>query len=564
MKVLGCSVENFASYRELTFNFSNQGLTLVRGATGSGKSTLCDIIPWILFGVTAKNGSVAEVISWPGDRVTFGSITIDTARGPICIERRRGTTKDNDLWYFLKSDISQRGKDINDTQQQINSFLGVTPELYLAGAYFHEFSQTAQFFSTSAKIRRSIIDQIVDMALHIKLTNSLKEFKTAQKIVLEKKNNDKDKIAAKLEVLKEAFQRESKLAAAWKTEAKLKIKNMEFKKAAFIQGQNKIVQDITKEHAVISMTLAAEIDMLTETLVPEQIFDKRQQILDVRKASCKEDVCLKCGSKLDDHERLVITKDTYQLIRDIETNEKTKNQIKTIHQRLDTYASSLPTKLNVEKAKVNPYYEMLKLAQMEVNTHEETKKALKNDIQNYESQIENLTVIITSLALQLMDAQTLTEILDIFKKTITNNAVSALESKTNSLLSDFFDGEISVKFQVTATDKLEVNISKDGNECSYTQLSKGQRQMLRLCFGVSMMEAVSNYQGVSFNALFFDEATDGMDDSNKMKAFKLLEHVSLKHESVFLVEHASEVKTMATSSYLVTLIDGKSQIAKTQ
>lgn len=46
--------KNFASFRELEFDFSNKGLTLIAGPTGSGKSTLLDAPSWCLFGVTSK------------------------------------------------------------------------------------------------------------------------------------------------------------------------------------------------------------------------------------------------------------------------------------------------------------------------------------------------------------------------------------------------------------------------------------------------------------------------------------------------------------------------------
>jgi len=58
VKILSCVLENFASYERLEFDFSPQGLTLIEGPTGSGKSTLCDAIPWILFGRTAKDGAL--------------------------------------------------------------------------------------------------------------------------------------------------------------------------------------------------------------------------------------------------------------------------------------------------------------------------------------------------------------------------------------------------------------------------------------------------------------------------------------------------------------------------
>src|ERR1700677_767637 len=170
MKILSVSLENFASYKKLSFDFQSQGLTLIQGANGSGKSTLCDAIPWILFGKTAKDGKSDEVRSWNTAEPTIGAIEVQLELYEVNITRIRG--KNNDLYYSFTADEAQnkiRGKDLMDTQRMINGLLGADYDLYLAGSYYHEFSQTAQFFTTTAKNRRSICEQLVDLSLPIKL-----------------------------------------------------------------------------------------------------------------------------------------------------------------------------------------------------------------------------------------------------------------------------------------------------------------------------------------------------------------------------------------------------------
>ena len=163
-------LQNFGSYKSLDFDFQNQGLTLIQGPTGSGKSTLMDAIPWILYGRTAKNGTADEIRAWNSPGVTHGAIRLDSG---VVVYRSR---LPNDLYFYSDSsgsvdsnsvDISlrTRGKDLKDTQKLIDELLGIDYETYLSGAYFHEFSQTAQFFNTTAKNRRQICEQIVDLSL---------------------------------------------------------------------------------------------------------------------------------------------------------------------------------------------------------------------------------------------------------------------------------------------------------------------------------------------------------------------------------------------------------------
>src|SRR5271157_2409345 len=110
MRVISAKIENFSSYKTLEFDFTKQGLTLIQGATGSGKSTLCDVIPWGLFGITSKGGTVNDVISWPGDKVTKVTLYLEN----VTIHRSRGPKpKDNDLNFWPIDGLMIRGKDLN-------------------------------------------------------------------------------------------------------------------------------------------------------------------------------------------------------------------------------------------------------------------------------------------------------------------------------------------------------------------------------------------------------------------------------------------------------------------
>ena len=156
-------VRNFASYSKLVIDFTQEsGLTLIEGPTGAGKSTLCDIVPWVLFGRTAKGGTVDEIRTWNNREPTIGTVVLSLPDGKWEIVRTRG--KSNDLAFRCAGlqDL-QRGKDLSDTQRLLNQKLGMDFDLYLAGAYYHEFSPTAQFFTSTAKTRRVTCENLVDL-----------------------------------------------------------------------------------------------------------------------------------------------------------------------------------------------------------------------------------------------------------------------------------------------------------------------------------------------------------------------------------------------------------------
>lgn len=469
MKIISCSLQNFASYKELDFQFSNQGLTLIQGFTGSGKSTLCDAIPWVLFGTTAKGGPVSDVISWPGNEITKGTIQLEN----MSITRIRGPkAKDNDLIVTIGNEVV-RGKDLNDTQKCLNHLLGIDADLYLAGAYFHEFSQTAQFFTTTAKNRRAICEQLVDLSLAKKLKEKLTE-----------------KCKSIDEELRQVLRQIATLESNTALLERLQVQE-NTKKSDWDRSHEKTVQYV-----------------------------------------------LSCYEKFE------------------------ANRIKTIHNKCSTCGTVLEHPREFHDKSENPHHARLAEINAEINPHTSGAKDFSDDIANKRQDLENLKTLDSRIRLDLMDIELLQDVVGYYRSTSIKNTILDLETTTNKYLEAHFDSEIKVTLLVEDADKVDVTIHKDGNVCSYTQLSKGQRCLLKLCFGVSVMKAVQNHHGINFSQVFFDEALDGLDEKMKVKAYGLLQTISQGYESIFVVEHSSELKAMFTNRYEVELENGESKICQ--
>lgn len=510
MRVISCTLQNFASYKSLEFNFENQGLCLIAGPTGSGKSTLCDAIPWCLFGRTAKDGAVDEVLSWPGDQITTGVLRLWIEDKQLTIVRTRGkSAKDNDLywlWHHTGNNV-HRGKDLNDTQKLINNLLGFDSALYLSGAYFHEFSQTAQFFTTTAKNRRLICEQLVDLALaknlQIKITEAKKEL---QHTVSE--------ISHEVDVKNNLLRFLSK-----PNDYKQKAETFKIDKAFRIED------------------LACAINELRVKIKPAKyFFDKNRELTQAAK-DLGDSRCSECGAKKhgDKHEHIA-------RMRSVLTNDS----------NLNSYDANKLNSLELELVR----------EQKTKNTYNDLIKKLEKDKKTTKAEIFDLELKHNDIKSKLADHELLLDVVNDFRGVTIKNTIGHLEDQTNRLLSDHFDAEIRVTFDVIDADKLDVTILKDGNICSFTQLSKGQRQLLKLCFAVSVMRAAANHSGVSFNCAFFDEALSGLDDLLKIKAFRLFETLGLEYESIFIIDHSEGLKQAFTNKYTVSLTNGSSQIEK--
>lgn len=501
MRIISASLQNFASYKSLNFNYTDQGLTLINGPNGSGKSTFMDGVCWVLFGMTAKGGTVSEVLSWPGTEVTSGAVHLEIGDKVFVVKRTRGPkATHNDLYYFEVGEANQtRGKDLVDTQKILNNVLGMDAALYLAGAYYHEFSQTAQFFTTTAKNRRAICEQLVDLALPIKLTDKLSENKKQVKLASEQIEADINKHSYSIVSLKHRQKTENEKATNWEFTNKTKVYSLMKSADDFEASKAKAIETY---------------------LIAEEAFLKKQ---------AADPVCSECGQKVDKK-----------------------------HEPHNPFTAKIEEAVN----RVNYYLPQVEAAKNEVNPYADGVKDYSRDILAEQKIVDSLNESLISLSERLGDLEVLQEVAAKLRGVTISNAIQDIEGNTNKLLTDYFDGEIRVQFEVESNDKLDVLIFKDGNTCVFSQLSKGQRQMLKLTFGIAVMQAVANHHGINFSQLFFDEAMDGFSEESKAKAFHMLEALALKYESIFVVEHSSELKSRFLNAYNVQLVNGNSVIEK--
>lgn len=471
MRILSISAQNFVSYKRIDFDFQNQGFTLIHGATGSGKSTLCDLIPWVLYGKTAKGGTVSEVLTWPGSEVT--SATLIMADGYSYTRTRGSQPKDNDL-IINDGERIYRGKDLLDTQKLINQELGMDYDLYLASSYYHEFSQTAQFFTTTAKNRRAICEQLVDLSLP--KTLQVKAFEDWRTLVKQQTSLEQSiqGIAGKVSLLQRLQVSENTKAETWNQTHKANIE---------IAGRQ------------------------------YEAFEKNR----------KKTISKKCN-----YCNTVLQKP---------------------HEVIDTSENPFSNRLLDLEAASNPYTGTVKDYSTEITAQQSEETKLSIDLAQINSDITDLDI--------------LSGVITSFRMMSIENTIKDVETKTNDFLSKHFDAELRIEFDVTEADKLDVSIFKDGNQASYTQLSKGQRCILKLCFATAVMQAVANHHSITPSQIFYDEALDGLDGTMKEKAFHMLETLALNHESVFVVEHSESLKALFPNSFHVTLTNEGSKIENT-
>jgi DNA repair exonuclease SbcCD ATPase subunit len=540
----------------------------VTGPTGVGKSTLFDILPWILFGKTAKDGAANEVLSWKSKGMTYGRATIDINGKSGVILRTRNP---NDLYYQMEKEEPVRGKDLLDTQKKINELIGMDSDAFLSSYYLHEFSQATNFFTASAKERRRLTEDMTDLSLPIRLTERAARYKkllqeeetqwmedvtgSKTQIYLLEKMVKKEKIAKddwdekqikKIEELKSASKNFEKIRKNKIKEAEEKVEDWNTKKNLRIDSLNREIKDLEKEgHEIGYKAKIKEIE--------DQI------------AIFASDKCPECGSAKHSNKILVLTKDKNNLLnKENETKRHRLNASFLIRQLEREVATENPFLPEISSAMLfsNNYKTLLKSAQKETNPHQLNLEEFYNQIKEEDKKSSETEAHLIDLRMEIRDVELLLEILVKFRSSLVLSVIQELEIRTNEYLSECFDAEIKVEFLSEEADKIQVKVSKDGNSCSFTQLSRGQRQLLKFCFGVSVMEVVINRYGVGKQYLFFDECLTGLDEGLKVKALKLLNLLSTTYNSVYVIEHSPKLKEQIPNQIVIAMDDGESQLCQ--
>jgi len=143
--------------------------------------------------------------------------------------------------------------------------------------------------------------------------------------------------------------------------------------------------------------------------------------------------------------------------------------------------------------------------------------------------------------------------------------IEQINTMANHYLESLSDGLLKINISSTTSsgkdvkEKIDVVVLNGSNECSYQSLSGGERTRICLALNLSLSDAITNTSGKSFRILMLDEVFDGLDEVGKSSAMMLLKSLELNYDTIFVIDHATEFKSLFNNSIL---IEKKSNISK--
>lgn len=540
MQIKSISATNFGSYQTIDFTPENRGLSLIYGPTGAGKSTIPDVIFWTLFGITAKNGQADDVRAWDNlDELTTATLVIEAQNGKILtITRERGKGKTDLYWTEgEESDRRIRGTTVSDSQCKLEQRLGLDARLYSAACYYSESSPSGTFFSAPARARRELLERITDLSLceilETRISENVKHGTSSERTLQQLLHGNNVHTSS----LIESERSYRHFHQRWLEDHDFLIKNERERMATFADRKQRNLLECERRIAAFEDKKTKEINSLSQKV---QESTERLLELELEHVSCPT-----CGNSTTSVEVVTAKAELDRLTTKMASVLSAPNPYKSEWERISSETNDHQERLEELEKEQSPHLRYILDAQQKL-------KKLKAQEQKHKEEL-------SAVAAQIDSLKQLSDLNKDLRAALLNSSVSTVQDRTNEILERFFDSEFRVKF-TPDSDNLEVAILKNGYPCAYRQLSKGQKQLLKLSFSISMMEATSKTAGIHFGQLFLDEALDGMDTELKTKAFALFETLALNHNGVFVIDHAPEFQELFHSKFSVSIENGHSHI----
>jgi len=519
--------------------------TLILGANGAGKSTVLDALTFGLFGKPFRKINKPQLTNSVNEKDCL--IEIEFIIGKTKYLIRRGIKPGIFEIYHNKKMINQDSK-IKDYQKYLEdnilklNFKSFTQTVILGSATFVPFMQL------SAKDRRDIIEDLLDIKIFSSMNEILKSRLIDHKENVRGNDNERNNIDNQIHL------QESSIEEIKKDRKKL------------IQSSKKKIEEYQlkiNENDDCIEKLNAKIGMLNDTLVELKPVQKKISKMDSISAgltskikSLKEDQeffhdidnCPTCKQDVDaSHKEMMIAerKDKQKEIE--QALEDFKNEYEVINARMDKL-------LNTQS----------KVSSLTGDISEKTShnRGLKTSIKDYEKEIEELESTDTSTTKMRKELKKFTE----QKQKIERIREELLEEReylnvASTLLKDggiktsiikyylpIMNGLINkylhqMDFYVNFTmdENFSENIqSRNRENFSYTSFSEGEKMRIDLALLFTWREVAKMKNSVNTNLLVLDEVFDSSLDSNGTDEFlKLLNE--LGGNNVFVISHKGEI-----------------------
>lgn len=502
-------LNNFMSWKHAKFNFSDNGIVLLVGQNGSGKSSVFEALLWVLYGQTLRGLKNDEVVNTKTKKNCSVKLELQFGEVVYQICRFRKHEKYGNSVVLLKNgvDVSVFGQ--KSVQEQIEHLLGLDIVSFTNAVLFGGgFAKS--FLSLTDSEQKAIFDKLV----------GLEKFDVALSIVKEE--------------LKQHTNRMKELDTMLRS------------CASNIERTSESLQTVYYNYKNFEQNRVEELKHLTTEL--NKSVKERDELFRLCEANLEQSKILKTKLlELDTEKKSNLCKYCKQPLPFSKQDELDNLQQEL--RKLELSIVSAEHKLNFLDKTIKDLQDRISKKQSEKNGFKSLLLELKSDLEKLEKQQEELQG-------EYQTIEKLVNVCEFWVKGFGNEGIKSymldtllpkLQEDTNNYLSNFFSGDFKVLFSGTVQlksgeqrNRMKLEVHHSGEQFVQKAPSSGERRAIDL----SVLWALHNLaksKASWINVEFYDEVFDTLDEDNREKALTVL-FSRAKHSNVWVVSHSYDLK----------------------
>jgi DNA repair exonuclease SbcCD ATPase subunit len=511
MIIKDIKITNFKSlYGEHYFNFDDlDGLIKLSGSIGSGKTSLGEAILYGLYG-SVKTHKNPNLIAW-GTKSCCVEINLVSKGKNINILR--------DIYQPLKITVDGKlvgASNKRDTQQILEEELFDVPKLAIERMCiisFNQFNslasmnpgQTKEFldnvfgFKTFSEYNNVIVNERKNqMTENTRLQTLLNETKSQIEYLLQKKENQKQKLHESIDIDKLKAEREElvKKGKQAKSDKEQINKELEEKKTSIISQMSEYALLGKQEKEYYNTFKSGKCPTCGNEIDPSKISESKDKMMEYADK----------WKALDADKKILESE--YQ----VKIAEK-NNEIQSLKEAIEKIDSQITVYKNNIKL-LNENYDNL-ISDNEIKLKEYEKQLSASDIEIGEWNEMN----------------------ELFSKTLRYKLLNSLIPQINKSI-QYFINKLELDYVISFDQEFKSHITTENNfkEIQYSDLSTGQRKSVdvAIIFGI-IQNIIAN---VNFNIFFLDELMSNMDAEARNNMLSILKETLSENRTIFVINHA--------------------------
>lgn len=561
-------IEGFCSIPYLELNLGSKGITVIRGATGEGKTTILSALVWGAYGKNLKGKS--DVNTWEKYRpknyngtkveIYFGKDG-KTHKITRCLKYKGEVNgakgKDRLIYEIDAVEVSEKNK--GEIQALINADLGMSYSLFMNSILFGQGMK--RLIQESSSDKKDLFEEIFELEYISKArdiakgyyTEALREYnEISQKYSSSKEkkqsiqrmlddlkkqaNHVKNDLSSRVKVLEKKLS----LLAKAKKENELKetvtYKNhIEQRIQEARDNQKELLNKINDAKRKTRVSLEEFIGVIIKLLKRGDIKNSLKRLMEVKKAfgdiERLQDKCSKLADKISNY------RDKLEELRDQEY------EANKVQRDIDLTHVEIKKLLSEKRAGVN--LGLIKKYKTQLSTLSDKLQSIESEMEEKRAKVDNYKWVMDDpLGNRGIKTFLFESSLDILNET--------LESYSEVL---GFSILFYVDIQGVKKD-FNTQIIMDGIEVSYEELSGGQKTLVNIAMAFAMNEVMTKAKGI--NIAFLDEVFENLSSEYVDLVIGLIRKI-YKDKTLYLISHQESLPIPNARVLTVTRERGLSQ-----